>query len=370
MRMGSEVVLIGIAAMLVGCAAEELDDDSGGEDVDGDGWTAESGDCDDLDANVHPDAHELCDDQDNDCDGTQDEGCPPVCGDGFAAGSYEECDGVDDGACPGRCSGHCACPATEPGDLQIHLIDVGQGDAILVISPDGFAMLLDAGDEGQAPTVLGYLDSQGLTGLDYTLVSHMHDDHLGSMDDVLDAHSEVVASFDHGGDYTTASYQGYDAAAAERRGARVEGDRVDLGPSVEAEVIHAHRDGDNENDNSVVLRITYGGVRVLLGGDCETDGCETRFDPGPIDVYKVHHHGSGTATSGVLLGQMSATTALISVGADNPFGHPAQSTLDRLDSYGIVVHRTDLAGDIVVVSDGKTYSVNGEAGRGANRTAK
>ena len=201
MRTGSfGAILIGIAALFVGCPSEELDDDYSPEDVDGDGWTVEGGDCDDQDATVNPEARELCDDRDNDCDGTSDEGCPPNCGDGIAAGSSEECDGDDDRACPGQCSNHCACPATEPGELEIHVIDVGQGDAILVVSPDGFVMLLDAGEEGQAPSVLGYLDSQGLTELDYTMVSHMHDDHLGSMDDVLNAHSEVVACFDHGGD--------------------------------------------------------------------------------------------------------------------------------------------------------------------------
>jgi len=235
-----------------------------------------------------------------------------------------------------------------------------------VVSPDGFVMLLDAGEEGQAPSVLGYLDSQGLTELDYTMVSHMHDDHLGSMDDVLNTHSEVVACFDHGGDYTTTSYQGYLAAVGERRSALVEGDRVDLGPSVVAEVLHAHCGNDNENNNSVVLRVTYGNVRVLLGGDCETDGCETRFDPGPIDVYKVHHHGSATATSGVLLGQMSATTALISVGTDNPFEHPAESTLQRLESYGLDIYRTDSEGDLVMASDGMTYTVNGTTRTGPN----
>ena len=199
-RIGPGAVLVGVTAMFVGCASEELDDDSSTGDADGDGWTIDGGDCDDQDAEVNPGARELCDDRDNDCDGTSDEGCPPSCGDGIAAGSNEECDGDDDRACPGQCSDHCACPATEPGELEIHLIDVGQGDALLVVSPDGFVMLLDAGEEGQAPAVLGYLDSLGSAGLDYTMVSHMHDDHLGSMDDVLNARSDVVACFDHGGD--------------------------------------------------------------------------------------------------------------------------------------------------------------------------
>ena len=332
------------------------------QDHDGDGWTAEQGDCDDGDPSIHPGAGEYCDGMDNDCDGTADEGCDGgYCGDGITSGLCEECDGADDAGCPGRCSAHCACPARLPGELEIHMIDVWQGDAVAVVSPDGFVLLVDAGKGSESADLAAYLQSAGFDELDYTLVSHMHEDHLGSMDDVLFDHPEVVARFDHGHEYDTQAHDSYVSAAGECRSTVGAGDVIDLGSSVQADVIHGHTESSNENLNSLVLRVRYGDVGLLLGGDCETDGCEEHLDPGPIDVYKVHHHGSSDSTSSHLLDQMQPRVALIPVGDGNSYGHPHHEPLQRLLSHGVEVYRTDQDGDIVVVSDGESLSVDGTA---------
>ncbi len=326
-------------------------------DADGDGFAIEDGDCNDSDAEVFPGAVEACDGVDGDCDGEVDEGCPAECGDGLAAGEIEECDGTDDAACPGACSLYCACPAAPPGDLEVHMIDVGQGDGLLVISPDGFVMLVDGGGSGHDDEIDAFLASLGLDEIDYTLTSHMHEDHLGSTDEILALHPEIVACFDHGGSYSTTAYLEYDAAAAGLRVPLVAGDTIDLGPSLQAEVLHAHSAAQNENLNSVVLRLEYGDVRVLLGGDCETSGCEDQFDPGPIDVYKVHHHGSLDSSGAPLLSAMMPEVALIPVGAGNAYGHPSSETLSRLNAVGAAVFRTDQDADISVVSDGTGVEV-------------
>ncbi len=343
-------------------AADDDDDSSGPVDEDGDGWTVDGGDCDDGDPEVYPGARELCDLEDSDCDGAADEGCPPVCGDGLVAGRYEECDGAQDDACPGLCSAHCACPAAGPGGLEVHVMDVGQGDGILVVSPDGFVTLLDSGSAGQGPAIAAYLAARGLPELDYTLVSHMHEDHLGAMDDVLAAHPEVVTCFDRGGGYSSTAFQQYAIMAGRRRAALAAGDTLDMGPGVVVDVLRGDTGSGNENDNSVVLRITHGGVSVLLGGDCETYDCEIGLSPGPIDVYKVHHHGSYSSSWGPLLDQMSPATALISAGQGNAYGHPHTQTLNRLVARGVEVYRTDHDGDLAMISDGTTYTVNGVPG--------
>ncbi len=287
---------------------------------------------------------------------------PPAsaeCGNGVLDGAFEECDGLDDAACPGACSAHCACPAAPAsGLLEVHVVDVGQGDGLVVVSPDGFVMIVDAGTHTQAATLEAYLSSIGINGVDYTLVSHLHADHLGGMDGVLTAHPEIVASFDNGRVGTSGQYLEYEAAVGTRRATLRTGDFIDLGPSMVAEVLHADRGASNENNNSVVLRLVFGDVAILLGGDCES-GCESGFDPGPIDIYKVHHHGSSTSTSESLLALMQPQTAIISVGANNSYGHPAAQTLDRLDAWGVDVWRTDLDGDVEILAISSSYAVNG-----------
>ncbi len=285
-------------------------------------------------------------------------GDSPVCGDGLVEG-HEECEAADDAACPGACSAHCACPAVSPGDLEIHAIDVGQGDAILVVSPDGFVTLVDAGTEGEAAAVSAYLMALGITELDYTVVSHLHADHVGGMDVILDDFPQVAACFDHGGTYDSLEYLEYDATAGDRRWGLAVQDTIDMGPSVTVEVLHSDTGSVSENDNSLVLRIDHGDLAYLLGGDCE-GACEASFDPGPVEVYKVHHHGSSNATTESFLAQMDPYTALISVGEGNPYDHPHQATLDLLAAYEVDVYRTDLNGDLSVIGDGLSYTVNGE----------
>jgi beta-lactamase superfamily II metal-dependent hydrolase len=239
------------------------------------------------------------------------------------------------------------------------MIDVGQGDGLLVISPDGFTLLVDSGSESEAANVSSYLAAVGVSNLDYTLVSHLHSDHLGAMDLVLGDHTEVVACFDHGGSYTTTEYNEYAAAAGSRRTALQVGETIDLGTAVVAEVLHSDVGSGEENLNSVVLKLTYGSHSLLLGGDCEGP-CESSFDPGPVQIYKVHHHGSNDSSTDGFLAAMDPRTALISVGAGNPYGHPHPETLDRLAAHGATVYRTDLDGDLVVVSDGVSYTVNND----------
>ncbi len=365
-----------------------LDDDCDGEpdedfdepqaswypDLDGDGWGAadqeqllcggEEGlvrlgeDCDDDRARVNPAAREPCNGLDDDCDGQVDEGCAGHCRDGVKGGSHEACDRDDDRACPGACSDHCACPSAEPGLLRVHMVDVGQGDSLVVISPDGFVMLVDAGSSSACDDLEWYLDSQGIDAIDYTLVSHQHSDHLGSMDTMLVEHPEVVVSFDNGGDFSTGSDLDYRRAAVGRRsGLRVDGE-IDMGPQLSVQVLHADQGAGNENDNSVVLLLRHGDVGLLLGGDCEAT-CERELDPGAVDVYKVHHHGASDSSSQAFLEALQPQVALISAGLGNSYGHPDSSTLRSLDDIGAQVWRTDLDGSVLIESDGISFDVGG-----------
>ena len=344
-------------------------------DADADGWGAEDGallacgassgfvelpgDCDDVDADINPASREPRNGVDDDCDGVVDEGFRGLCRDGVKGGAFEACDRNDDAACPGACSAHCACPSADPGPLRVHVVDVGQGDAIVVVSPDGFVMLVDAGPSSACDELYWHLDTHGIHGIDYTLLSHQHTDHHGSMDAVLADHPEVVAAFDNNGAFPDASDVTYRVAAVGRRVPLFAGRFIDMGPQMSIEVLHADEGSSNENDNSVVLLLSYDDVSVLLGGDCEGP-CEASFDPGPVDVYKVHHHGASDSSSDALLQSMEPLAALISVGEGNRYDHPDSSTLRALEDVGADLYRTDLDGDILLESDGTSFELNGE----------
>ena len=239
------------------------------------------------------------------------------------------------------------------------MIDIGQGDSLLVISPAGFVMLVDSGQESQYGSLSGYLASIGITELDYTVVSHMHADHVGGMDLAI-GDLGAAACFDHGASFSTNEFDEYDAAAAGRRVTVAVDDSIDMGAGVTIDVLHADTgNSSNENLNSVVLRLTHGDVSFLLGGDCEGP-CEAALEPGLIDVYKVHHHGSSDSSTEACLDEIDPWPALSRAGLGNSFGHPEQVTLDRLADQEATVYRTDVDGDLVVVSDGAAYTVNGE----------
>jgi beta-lactamase superfamily II metal-dependent hydrolase len=237
-------------------------------------------------------------------------------------------------------------PAT--GTLRLTVLDVGQGDALLLLAPDGTSLLIDAGKDGSADEIEAGLEAAGVTHLDHTLVTHLHSDHLGAMDEVLLAHPEVRTCWDHGGSATSAAYTAYATAAVRCRAGLRAGDQLDAGAGVEAVVLHPNAPSDSdENANSVVLRVRFAGVTLLLGGDCPQDGCEEALDPGDVDVFKVHHHGSAGASSAPFLARIRPELALIPVGA-NSYGHPTEEALDRLEAVGAEVHRTDVEGDLSV----------------------
>lgn len=245
-------------------------------------------------------------------------------------------------------------------ELIVHFIDVGQGDSTFIELPNGETMLIDAGEREYGDKVVDYIYSQGYDTLDYVVATHPHSDHIGGMTDVLNtlpadnfymtSYVNPTQTFD---DMLTA-VENNGAAAHEVMSGSVILDE----PELLVEVVAPKAIAEDSNNNSVVIKLTYGENKFLFTGDAEKaeeDGIWTNIK---CDVIKVGHHGSDTSSTANFLKKGEPTYAVISCGLFNPYGHPDEAVLKRLYDRNINVYRTDIQGTIVFRSDGKDITVN------------
>ena len=244
------------------------------------------------------------------------------------------------------------------GTLRMEMLDVGQGDAVLLTLPAGERILIDAGPTKDG--VYRQLRGRGIRSLDMVVASHAHLDHVGGMEDVVESF-KIGLYVDSGVPAQSATFQNLERALASRKVKRV---RAMEGMTwtwdeVTATVLwpgktYLSDTRSDLNSNSVVLRVDHGEVCFLFTGDAEEPTEEVISDDlrGGCEVLKVAHHGSRHSTSSHFLEVMRPELALISCGLDNKFDHPGEATLERLERIGAEVHRTDLGGRLVVESDG------------------
>ncbi|MBC7341776.1 MAG: MBL fold metallo-hydrolase [Clostridia bacterium] len=253
-------------------------------------------------------------------------------------------------------------PAPE-GKLQVYFLDVGQADSILVKFPGGQTMLVDAGNNDDGPGIVSYLKQQGVKKIDYLVATHPHSDHLGGMDTVINAfpigkvYMPKVA-------HTTKTYEDV-LRAIQANGLKVTAARAGVSVlqdgALSVSLVAPCGSGyEDLNDWSAVVKIKFGSTAFLLAGDARGPSESEMLTSGAdlkADVLKVGHHGSRHSTTSAFLKAVSPKYAVISVGAGNPYGHPAPETLAKLEGAGIQVFRTDRDGTILAESDGKTVTV-------------
>ncbi len=253
--------------------------------------------------------------------------------------------------------------AFDPADLQVHFIDVGQGDSTLIIK-DGHYMLIDAGEQDQGETVVSYLKNQGVEKLDYVIGTHPHSDHIGGLEAVIrefDTQKIILPEKEH----TTKLYENLLDTIAEKN-LKITlpraGDRYQLGDA-SFQIIAPNRDyGDNLNNWSVGIRLVYGKNSFLLCGDAEKESEEDMCANGldlKADVLKLSHHGSTTSSSAPFMDRVQPDYAVISCGKNNDYGHPHKEILDMLKKRNIETLRTDQLGTIVAVSNGTKITFPG-----------
>jgi len=297
-------------------------------------------------------------------------------------------------------------PPPPSSELQVRILDVGpvNGDSILITSVGGKTVLVDAGDTSKSKVVVEALKRYNVQQIDYLVITHPHPDHMGGATEVLKAFKtlnvidngqppsippELIAQQKPAGPANTKKPQTkkptkgpaitrfYDdyQEALKNSGAHYEkaqpGTKYDLGngalltvmsPIEPLFVKDQMKTGGNEaNANSIVMRLDYGAFSMLLSGDAE-EQTEHRLLTKDLNleakVLKVAHHGSKYASTADFLKRVKPEIAIVSCGAWNRYGHPAQSVLDRLKGAGVKVYRTDLQGEVTITTRGKEGDVN------------
>ncbi len=247
--------------------------------------------------------------------------------------------------------------------LEVHYLDIGQGDCTLIRNGD-HAMLIDAGNNNKGTAVQAYLESQGITHLDYVIGTHPDADHIGGLDVVIYKFDcDAVWMPDYEKDTKT-----YDEViqAAKTKGYTIEhplaGEEYTLGEATVTIVCPVKEDyGSNANDYSIGVRIAFGETSFLFTGDAEEESETDMVESGEVlkaDVLKAAHHGSRTANTEAFLEAVDPSCVVISCGEDNSYGHPHAEVLNRLREKGISIFRTDDQGTVVAVSDGQMITFN------------
>ena len=293
-------------------------------------------------------------------------------------------------------------PPASGGELTVRILDVGpvNGDSILITSPAGKTVLIDAGDTSKGKAVVDALKRNNVQQLDYFIATHPHPDHIGGSAEVFKA-VKVLNVIDNGEKPSVPSvssvqsparkpaaksppsltkfYDDYKAAVsasnAHYETARP-GTKYDLGggalltvlaPSEPFFTKEQMKTGGNEpNANSIVVRLDYGQFSMLLAGDAE-EQTEHRLLTKELNlearVLKIGHHGSKYASSADFLKRVKPEIAIVSCGAWNRYGHPSQAVLDRLKAANVKLYRTDLHGEITITTRGAASDINVKAAK-------
>ncbi len=248
--------------------------------------------------------------------------------------------------------------ALEP--VAIHFIDVGEGDAILITAPGGKNILVDAGNLSAAYKLKQYLVENNVSTISALVITHMHSDHVSGLFSLYPGIA-ISKIYDNGVRLPDSNnwreYTLFIRETGMERGILESGDRLKFGDLVFHVVSPSEPLLKDDNANSIVMRMSYGAISVLLTGDLNEDG-ERRLDEKRINlksrVLKVGHHGDCDGTSDRFLDMVAPDIAVISTGKNNRYGRPCGATLARIRARGITLLRTDRMGAIVMETDGET----------------
>ena len=249
-------------------------------------------------------------------------------------------------------------------EMTVHFVDVGDGDATVVVSPAGNVLVVDAGPNINAPKLVAYIRSLGVQDVDVAVATHAYSDHIGGMDEIIGGFA-VGSYYDSGFEYSGQDYaellRFVAAKGVPYQQARCSM-RLEIDPWIDAVVAYplAPLTG-TITTNSVVIKVTMGDVDVLLPGDLDLLGQAGFLSQGVVgpraEILKVPTHAGVNSVSPAFLAAVDPAVAVVPAGLRNPFGYPAVPTLVQLAQSGATFYRTDLDGTVKVTTNGSTYRI-------------
>lgn len=257
----------------------------------------------------------------------------------------------------------CKVSKSDGVDLEVHFIDVGQGEAALIKKGNEF-MLIDAGRNVDEKLIVDYLKKHKVRKIEYVIGTHPHEDHIGGLDNVIDSF-EIGKIIMPNAIATTKTFEDV-LDSISKKGLTItkakSGDIYDFNGASFTILAPNQEEYSNLNNYSVVVKLIYGANSFLFTGDAEAQSEEEILAKNKrllkSDVLKVGHHGSVTSTTQNFLDAVNPSVAVISLGAENTYGHPHKEISERLESKKIKTYRTDLHGNIIAISDGQSISFN------------
>lgn len=251
-------------------------------------------------------------------------------------------------------------------ELAVHFIDVGEGDCIFIALPSGKNMLIDTGSPSGGPKAVQYLKSMGIKKIDYLILTHPHDDHIGGIFSIM-SEFEVINFYDNGfGNFKSDIYRDYIKLVRKDLSKYniLQAGESFLFSNIRIEVLNPLLPPTgNLNNDSIVLRLIYGDIKILFSGDLGQLGEHRLLNLGTEltgQILKAGHHGENNTSSDDFLKSVKPETAIISVSRINKYARPHREILSRLGQIGAKIYRTDLSGNIILKTDGKTYTIKTE----------
>lgn len=251
--------------------------------------------------------------------------------------------------------------ATDLNSMKTHFIDVGQGDSMLIQTPEGKNILIDGGPPEAGKKVVAYLKKYGIDELDLLFATHPDIDHIGGLLHVM-KFMPIRLIIDSGKLHTTKTYRNYLAEISKQKipiHIAKESEMIMIDEDVTIQILNTYEPFKNNNQSSIVVKVSYKDVSFLFMGDVEAEQEEALMKKYNVqaDIIKVAHHGSKSSSSLPFLQAVNPSVAILTYIKNNKYGHPVPQVIKNLNQTDAQIYSTAVFGDLIIQTNGEDYFI-------------